>query len=58
MAQGRAVVPSHFPAIIGEVSKDNSNGNTLELLSLLFHKVQAELERRLIENALSASGEK
>jgi DNA-binding NtrC family response regulator len=51
MARGRVLMPSHFPAI-----KTHSNGDEKhpsdDLLSLPFHKAVAELEKRLIENAL------
>jgi DNA-binding NtrC family response regulator len=59
MARGRVLMPSHFPA---KSAADNGSAvkqSQSDLLSLPFHKSIAELEKRLIENALNeAKGNK
>jgi DNA-binding NtrC family response regulator len=56
MARGRVVMPSHFPVRPNERFQDDANQTDVDLLSLPFHKSIAELEKRLIENALRTSG--
>jgi DNA-binding NtrC family response regulator len=59
MARGRVVMPSHFPIDGAASTRNNSNGGKSDLLSLPFHKAVAELEKSLIEKALSeAAGNK
>ncbi len=59
MARGRVVMPSHFPAKSAPENGRNSAQSQTDLLSLPFHKSIAELEKRLIENALNeAKGNK
>ena len=59
MARGRVVMPSHFPTTSAPENGRNSTQPQTDLLSLPFHKSIAELEKRLIENALSeAKGNK
>jgi two-component system response regulator AtoC len=59
MARGRVIIPLHFPA---KSPSENGRGPMhpqIDLLSLPFHKSIAELERRLIEKALTeAKGNK
>src|SRR5579863_4103567 len=59
MARGRVLMPSHFPTTSVPENGSNSMPAQTDLLSLPFHKSIAELEKRLIENALSeAKGNK
>ena len=59
MARGRVVMPSHFPTKSAPENGRNSTQLQTDLLSLPFHKSIAELEKRLIENALNdAKGNK
>jgi DNA-binding NtrC family response regulator len=55
MARGRVVMPSHFPENVGVKQASQTSNQTIDLLSLPFHKALAELERRLIEKALRES---
>ncbi len=55
MARGRIILPEHLPGSIGE-SKAPAGPSSSELLMMPFHKAVAELESRLIENALRESG--
>lgn len=55
MARGRAVMPSHFSLNVESHREMNANGDGLHLMSLPFHKAVAQLEARLIENALRQS---
>ena len=54
MARGRVLMPEHFPDRI----PNNGAGDPreIDLLTLPFHKSIAELEKRLIENAIRESG--
>lgn len=56
MARGRVVMPSHFPARVDAGHSENISKVQIELLSLPFHKSVAELEKRLIRNALNDAG--
>jgi DNA-binding NtrC family response regulator len=56
MARGRVVMPSHFPERIEAGHGESSSQMQIELLSLPFHKSVAELEKRLIRNALNDAG--
>jgi DNA-binding NtrC family response regulator len=59
MARGRVVMPSHFPTTSAPENGRNSIQLQTDLLALPFHKSIAELEKRLIENALGeAKGNK
>jgi DNA-binding NtrC family response regulator len=59
MARGRVVMPSHFPTKSAPENGRNATQLQTDLLSLPFHKSIAELEKRLIENALNdAKGNK
>jgi len=59
MARGRVVMPSHFPTKSTPQNGRNSTRLQADLLALPFHKSIAELEKRLIENALNeAKGNK
>jgi two-component system, NtrC family, response regulator AtoC len=56
MARGRIIIPAHLPTRNGDGSDGSSSA---DLLQLPFHKAVAELEKRLIENALrGANGNK
>ena len=52
MARGRLIMPVHFPTKSAPENGSNSVQPQRDLLSLPFHKSIAELEKRLIENAL------
>jgi DNA-binding NtrC family response regulator len=54
MARGRIIMPSHFPPNIQSRNRDLGDQGP-DLLSLPFHKATAELEKRLIVNALKES---
>jgi len=59
MARGRLIMPVHFPMKSVPENGPNSMQPQTDLLSLPFHKSIAELEKRLIENALNeANGNK
>jgi DNA-binding NtrC family response regulator len=59
MARGRVILPNHFPAKSAPANGGGAARPETDLLSLPFHKSIAELEKRLIENALSeAKGNK
>jgi two-component system response regulator AtoC len=59
MARGRVVMPAHLPTKSAPANGRNSAQPPTDLLSLPFHKSIAELEKRLIENALNeAKGNK
>jgi len=59
MAQGRVVMPSHFPTNQMSFNANHSNNSKADLLALPFHKAVAELEKSLIEKALrEATGNK
>jgi DNA-binding NtrC family response regulator len=59
MARGRLIMPVHFPMKSVPENRSNSVQPQTDLLSLPFHKSIAELEKRLIENALrEAKGNK
>ena len=59
MARGRVVMPVHFPTTSVPENGSHSAQSHADLLSLPFHKSIAELEKRLIENALGeAKGNK
>jgi DNA-binding NtrC family response regulator len=59
MARGRVVMSTHFPTKSALENGRNSAQLQTSLLSLPFHKSIAELEKRLIENALEeAKGNK
>jgi DNA-binding NtrC family response regulator len=53
MARGRVLMPSHFPTKSTLENGHDSTNSQMDLLSLPFHKSIAELEKRLIENALN-----
>jgi DNA-binding NtrC family response regulator len=53
MARGRVLMPSHFPTKSTFENGHDSPNSQMDLLSLPFHKSVAELEKRLIENALN-----
>ena len=55
MARGRVLMPEHFPSRTSENGEGHARRLEIDLLSLPFHKAVAELERRLIENAIKAS---
>jgi len=55
MARGRVLMPAHFPEKLSSDRRNGSGEAHGELLSLPFHKAIAELEKRLIENALKES---
>jgi DNA-binding NtrC family response regulator len=59
MARGRVVMPVHFPSKSSPENGRNFAQPQTDLLSLPFHKSIAELEKRLIQNALNeAKGNK
>jgi two-component system response regulator AtoC len=59
MARGRVVMPNHFPTRVETGQCGNSNHVQIDLFSLPFHKSVAELEKRLIKDALrDAAGNK
>ena len=59
MARGRLIMPAHFPMKSAPENGSDSVHSQTDLLSLPFHKSVAELEKRLIENALNeAKGNK
>ena len=59
MARGRVVMPIHFPTQAETGQLGSSREVQTDLLSLPFHKSVAELEKRLIKNALrDAAGNK
>ena len=59
MARGRVILPTHFPTKSASANGGGTARSDSDLLSLPFHKAIAELEKRLIENALSeAKGNK
>jgi DNA-binding NtrC family response regulator len=49
MARGRIIIPGHLPTRSGDAA---GGAPSADLLQLPFHKAVAELEKRLIENAL------
>ena len=53
MARGRVIMPVHFPTKSPSENGVRPKQPQIDLLSLPFHKSIAELERRLIEKALS-----
>jgi DNA-binding NtrC family response regulator len=56
MARGRVLMPEHFPARTDKNGESHSRRLEIDILNLPFHKAIGELERRLIENAIKASG--
>ena len=59
MARGRVVMPSHFPTRVETGQRGSSCQAQIDLFSLPFHKSVAELEKRLIIDALQeAAGNK
>ncbi len=59
MARGRVIMPAHFPKKSAPENLADSGQPQTNLLSLPFHQSIAELEKRLIENALhEAKGNK
>jgi DNA-binding NtrC family response regulator len=59
MARGRVVMPSHLPTRVEAGHSVSPDQLQTDLLSLPFHKSVAELEKRLIRNALKdAAGNK
>jgi len=59
MARGRVVMPNHFPTRVETGQSGSSSQTQIDLFSLPFHKSVAELEKRLIIDALrEAAGNK
>jgi len=59
MARGRVVMPNHFPTRVETGQRGSSCQAQIDLFSLPFHKSVAELEKRLIIDALrEAAGNK
>ncbi len=59
MARGRVVMPNHFPSRVETGQSGSPSQAQIELFTLPFHKAVAELEKRLIKEALrDAAGNK
>jgi DNA-binding NtrC family response regulator len=55
MARGRVIMPEHFPQRVTAPVAASAPSSQMDLISLPFHKAVAELEKKLIENALHIS---